>query len=294
MANCPRCNHKLKITDISQFCPKCGVNMRFVNFEDNFIREAKIAELSQASVQVKIKRLKASLIGSKLSIIRLCVALIPVLTLLIPSGSFSMRLPFIDSFDITLGALGIYSMFTSGGLNFLGIMCSSEIYGSMFTTVRLALFSYIGTAVFVIIVLLATILCFCSIKKMQKVIAGISFVGIAVSIVNIVFTSMAVKDMNNGAFSASFGFGTFAIILAFIIVAVVNIIVDKRGINVDYAEGSVERLEIWHKVKSGEIKIDDLPQPVVETEETRKIDAEIAKEEERFIKAQENKEGGED
>ena len=53
MANCPKCGHKLRLTDLSQFCPECGVNMRFVGFEENFYREAKYAELSQANVKVK-------------------------------------------------------------------------------------------------------------------------------------------------------------------------------------------------------------------------------------------------
>lgn len=294
MATCPKCNHKLKITDISQFCPECGVNMRFVNFEDNFIREAKIAELSQATVQVKIKRLKAALIGTKLNIVRLCVALLPVLALLLPAGAFGMKLPFSGAFDVTLGALGIYGMFTSGGLDLLGIMCASDHFGKMFSTVRLALFSYIGAAVFVVAVLLATILCFCSIKNMQKIISGISIGGIAVCIVNAVLTSIAVKTMNNGAFSASYGAGIFVLMAAFAVVVVINLILEKKGIPVEYAEGSLERLAIWKKVKAGEVAIDDLPQPVVETEETRKIEEEIAKEEAKFNEAKTKKEGEED
>ena len=42
----------------------------------------------------------------------------------------------------------------------------------------------------------------------------------------------------------------------------------------------MSRTEIYKKVKKGEINIDDLPQPVIETEETRKIEEEIRKEEE--------------
>ena len=55
MKNCPKCSRRLRITDISQFCPGCGVNMRFYNFEENFIREAKLAELSQAGLKVKLR-----------------------------------------------------------------------------------------------------------------------------------------------------------------------------------------------------------------------------------------------
>ena len=86
MANCPKCGHKLKLTDLSQFCPACGVNMRFVGFEENFYREAKYAELSQANVKVKFNRFKAAFVGSKLTIVRLCFALLPVLVPLFVSA----------------------------------------------------------------------------------------------------------------------------------------------------------------------------------------------------------------
>ena len=58
-----------------------------------------------------------------------------------------------------------------------------------------------------------------------------------------------------------------------------NIIIDKKGIDVVYDEGVEERVAVYRKYKNGEVSIDDLPQPVVETAETRKIDEEIAKEE---------------
>ena len=64
MAKCPKCGRKLRILDVSQFCPGCGVNMRFYNFEENFIREAKLAELSQAGLKVKLRNLKYSFSGS--------------------------------------------------------------------------------------------------------------------------------------------------------------------------------------------------------------------------------------
>ena len=78
MAKCPKCNARLHIYNVSQFCPKCGTNMRYVNFEENFLREAKIAELTQATVHVKVRRLKAAFVGGKLQILRLVFMLLPV------------------------------------------------------------------------------------------------------------------------------------------------------------------------------------------------------------------------
>ena len=63
MAKCPKCGKKLSIFDVSQFCPSCSVNMRFYNFEENFLREAKLAELSQAGLKVKLRNLRYSFSG---------------------------------------------------------------------------------------------------------------------------------------------------------------------------------------------------------------------------------------
>ena len=100
MSACPKCGKKLRIFDISQFCPACGVNMRFVNFEENFLREAKLAELSQAELKVKLRNLRYSFSGSKWITAKLVVMLLPVLSLLIPSGNFSVSMPFLTNMPL--------------------------------------------------------------------------------------------------------------------------------------------------------------------------------------------------
>lgn len=280
MAKCPKCGRKLHIYDVSQFCPGCGVNMRFYGFEETFFREAKLAELTQAGVHIKIRRLKAAFIGSKLCIARLVVMLLPIVALLVPNGSFSVTMPF-KSLNYAFGALGIYGMFTDGGFNYLMNMTSAELFGADFTAVRNALFVYASVALFGVFVLLFSILCFASYKNMQKVICVFAALGFADSVAAMfVVNGLEAKLAGSAMLSATKGFGLLVAALMFAAVFVVNLLLCIKGIPVEYAEGMLERNAIYKKVKSGEIKLDDLPQPVVETEETRKIDAEIAKEEE--------------
>ena len=59
--------------------------------------------------------------------------------------------------------------------------------------------------------------------------------------------------------------------IAFGIVFFVNFLIIKKGLNIQYKEGDLERIEIGKKIKSGELNLEDLPQPVVETAETREI-----------------------
>lgn len=290
MAKCPKCNARLHIYNVSQFCPKCGTNMRYVNFEENFLREAKIAELTQATVHVKVRRLKAAFVGGKLQILRLVFMLLPVAALLIPNGSFTIDLPYY-SHSVSFSVLGLYSVFTNGDFDYINAMCSSELFGEAFRELRTVIFLYALPVVFAIITLFTCLLCFISIKNMQKVICGAAACGAVSSIVSMVLIGRFSAAFSDSALlSASNGFGLIAAVLMFGVVIIVNALMQKKGIRVEYDEGMEERVAIYRKYKRGEVKIDDLPQPVVETEATRKIDEEIAKEEALFREKAEKEE----
>ena len=68
MANCPKFGKHLHVYNVSQYCPGCGVNINFYGYAERFTKEAKMSELSMANVHVKIRRIKAAYIGSKLAI----------------------------------------------------------------------------------------------------------------------------------------------------------------------------------------------------------------------------------
>lgn len=290
MAKCPKCGYKLKITDISQYCPKCGVNMTFCGFVENFEREAKIAELSQAGISCKIRRLKYALIGTKLSIARLVVMLLPVAAMLLPAASVEITLPYRSSaFDI--GILGLVSLFTGDDLNFILGMGGAPLGGEQFAALKIALFSFVGVALFAVFAVVTSILCFLSIKNMQKITSVFASLGIVSCIVSYVLIGKFVSGCGDCAvLNAKSGFGLFAVLAMFAVVLAVNLVLSIKGIKVEYNEGMQERAAIYKQVKAGKINIDDLPQPVVETAETRKIKEEILKEEEAFAqkKAGEN------
>ena len=290
MAKCPSCGHKLKLTDLSQFCPACGVNMRFVNFEENFYREAKYAELAQAGVKVKFRRFKAAFIGSRLTIIRLCAALLPVLALLVPNGSFTLMLPFYEK-KIDFSIMGLVSLFTGGDFGYVMQMAGSQRVGAAFAALKMALFGYLAVAAFAVFVLLASVLCFISIKNMQKVISVFACLGAAASVAALALIAVFGKVPDTadsiGILTGKGGFGLIAAIVAFAAVAVINLCLDKEGIPVEYAEGMEERARLYKELKAGKLDLDKLPQPIVETAETRKIDEEIAQERADYRKAHE-------
>ena len=285
MAHCPKCGTKLKLTDISQFCPSCGVNMRFVNFEENFYREAKYAELAQAQVRVKFRRFKGAFVGSRLTIVRLCISLLPLLTFLIPSGAFLLKLPFYEN-RIDFGIFGLIALFTGGDLGYVLGMTGSGLVGAAFSSLRTAVVSYLAVVFFAVAVLLASLLCFISIKNMQKIISAIAGLGAAATIVSeALILRFASVYASSPVVSGKSGFGLLVTVAAFIAVIIVNLLLDKKGVPVEYGEGMEERARLYRELKAGRIDLDSLPQPVVPTEETKKIDEEIAKEKEEYRKA---------
>ncbi len=285
MAKCPKCGHKLKIWNVSQFCPECKTNMRFYKFEEEFLRSAKIAELNQAAFHVKVRRLKASFIGSKLMIVRLVLSLLPLLMLLIPAGNFHFEMPY-KTVDFSVGLLGIVNLFMGSDLGTIMGMQGSAVAGAEFSAVFNAYLAYIVTAVFAIAVLLSTLLAFISIKNMQKVICTFSVLGIVSAIAAQIVTYIQVGSLKDTLFiTGSAGFGLYAVIVGFAVVFAINFIINKKGVPVEYDEGMTQRAEIYKEYKAGKVDIDELPQPVIETEETRKIDEEIRIEEEKAERA---------
>ncbi|MBQ6898838.1 MAG: zinc ribbon domain-containing protein [Clostridia bacterium] len=282
MSKCPKCGRKLRLTDISQFCPGCGVNMRFYNFEENFIREAKLAELSQAGLKVMLRNLRYSFSGSRLVTAKLIVMLLPLLSLLIPSGNITISLPFVTS-EAHFGILGIVNIVTGGSLNYIFEMCSSAVAGAEFTALRNALFGLVAVALLSVFCFLFSFFGFISIRNMQKITTVTAALGIIATVADIVLISVF-KSAAAGSviLTGSLGFGLVVTALMFVAVFTVNLLLWKNGIHPVYDEGVEERVRIYKEVKAGRINIDDLPQPVVETEATRKIDEAIAKEEAAF------------
>lgn len=291
MANCPKCGKHLHIYNVSQYCPECGANIKFYGFEENFYREAKLAELSQAGMHVKLKHLKAAYIGSKLTIARLIVMLLPAVAFLLPAVTYTLNMPFssvelgLDTANIhefSLSIMGLVALFTGGGLNYINMMTSSVV-AEPFIALRNVIIIYLIPIVFAVLVLLVSILCFISVKNIQKINCVLSLAGILSCVGTVAAIYLLAPEKKTELLSASTGYGLYLAALMFAVVFVVNFLIVKKGIPVEYAEGMEERVAIYKKYKAGEINLDDLPQPVVETQETRALEESIEKQEAELL-----------
>ena len=89
MANCPKCGARLKLTDWRPTCPHCGINLIYYGMEERLLEDADKAESEHAVFQKKLDRLKASFIGSPLTIIRIVLSLLPIGALMLPLANVS-------------------------------------------------------------------------------------------------------------------------------------------------------------------------------------------------------------
>ena len=277
MSECPKCKQKIGLLYLKQNCPHCGVNLRFCNFEENFYMDAKKAELYLSGINRFIAHLKASYIGSKLTVARLCVMLLPVCSFLVPYGKAVFSQPFLND-TVSLSALGLYGAYEDGYLPYLMSMTGGTASGRAFTLLACAVAALLLSAIAAVLIFFITVLCFLSVKKMHKVLAGTALTGAVLAVISFALTAaFAAAAGASGLISGSAYPGFLVTVACFAAVAVINILIGRQGLPIVYKEGDEERFAIAKKVKNGELRLEDLPQPIVETAETEKIRLEIEK-----------------
>lgn len=282
MSKCPHCDRELRLTDWKANCPGCGVNLMFYGFEERFYEDAKRSELSMAGMRAKMKRFKASFNGSTLAKMHLIVCALPLVTLLLPMGELRANLPFAGK-QWSAGLLGLVSAVMDGGLGEIpylqGMLDSGQ--SALFRVGLLLLGASILAAVMGVLVLLFSFFSFLSVKRMSTLTGVVSILGALVCAGGLAAGLLLRREsqaLGSAIYSGSMGFGAPLSFVLFGFTCAANLLLAKKGIPVTYAEGDFERAEIFKRVKRGEVKLADLPFPVVETEETREREAKIAEE----------------
>jgi len=273
MSNCPNCGRHLRITDWRPNCPQCGVNLMFYGFEDRFYEDAKRSELSLASTRVSVKQKKAAMKGNAAAKTRLFCCILPLVSLFIPWGALCANLPFVEKqwsagimtlINLVMGMMG-------GGTEDIGYLrgmlhsAQAPLFkAGVFMLLALVLAFVLSLAAFV-----ASMLSFIELRRGSLaaaiicVLGALDCVGGGIAVIMLRQSSAA---LNSPVFSGKIGLGAPAALAMFVFIGVLNFILYKKGVPVEYAEGDLERHEIYMKVKRGEVQLADLPFPVVVTE----------------------------
>lgn len=239
---CPKCNYKLKITDIKPECPKCGVNVMYYGIEDRLREEADKAEYNHALSQPKYDRLKFSLIGHPLSIVRLVLGLLPIVALLLPMGKIGYVLPYLDGAPKTVNFIEIVMFFVNNGLDFdlLTKLFGSELVG---TGMIMWAVSIVSLVLMVLVTLIGFFLLTLSAAKLG-IIRNIIFpsIGIVLATVSFVCYNLMISNLNEslpGIFTGSVNpLAYIAVVLVFIAMIAVNVVYKMKKIEVKYKDVS--------------------------------------------------------
>lgn len=127
MAKCPNCGRKLRIADWRPECPGCGVNLNYFNSNQRLLEEAEKAEIEHSHFQPRIDRAKAAFAGSKLTIVRIVLSLLPIGGLFLPlfrnsEGSHNV----LDVYKFVSGSEdvgGFLGSALSGNLTAVSLVC---------------------------------------------------------------------------------------------------------------------------------------------------------------------------
>lgn len=276
MANCPKCGRKLTIFDWKPNCPDCGVNLVYYGMEERLLDEADKAEAEHARLQKRIDRLKAAFIGSKLTIVRIILSVLPIATLLLPLCSVTYSGPFIEQTTTNINAIEIYNLVSSLDFDALFTMIGSSLLGTSFIGYAGALVCLLLSLVFVIVsLLLLTIACGRRGNARNLTLNGITIVLAVASIVFFNMFSSNISAVFPEFISGSIGFGIFVYIAALVALFVINLVIAKKGVNIKYKQcfvGGLPAEEYFELVEKGTDKavIREMMAKALDAKETKK------------------------
>lgn len=255
MAKCPKCGRKLTLFDWRPNCPGCGVNLVYYGMEERLLSEADAAEAEHAKLQKKIDRLKASFVGSKLTIIRIILSVIPIAALMLPLCSVTYSGPFIEQTTTSVNAITIYNLVSTLDFDALFTMIGSDLLGTSFIGYAGALVCLLLSLVLVIVSLVMLTLA-CSPKGNPRNITlnSITIILAAASAVLFTVFSNGITAVFPEFISGKLGVGIFVYIALLAALLILNIVIAKKGVNVKYKQcyvGGIPAEEYFELVANG-------------------------------------------
>ncbi len=251
MANCPKCNAKLRLFDWRPECPKCGVNMVYYGMEDRLLADAEKAEAEHAKFQKGLDRLKASAIGGPRQIARLILSILPVAGLFLDMlpvkqlalGSISLQnIPYYTEPDqvseFKIGILKVVEFFTDYfDFNNLLTLIKSPVVGKAFIFFALAIV-LLALSIVMGVVNFGRNLCSSKKSSCAKniIVSVLSMVLVIAS--GIIFGQFAsnINALFPEYISAAMGYGAFVTAALHLPVIIINVLLIKNPIVVKYKE----------------------------------------------------------
>lgn len=272
MAICPKCQKKLKIWHVSQYCPYCGTNIVFHSFETNFEKDKRVAEMSLADFRVKLEKAKKAYLSGWPQKLKIAACVLPLAGLFIPMGSAAADTA-LYSKSFTFWAMDlVYNGFMGEGyFNRFASLAGSPVFGEAAAAMRTAMLCCAAMAVCAVVILLTELFCFAGNKRTGVVITAFSVIGAGAAIAQRIFCGAAVKAAasSGGALTGSVNLLFVFPVLLFALAAFAAVLCLKKPPVVTVSEGDALRLSYREKLQKGEIELLEIPSPIYESEEEK-------------------------
>ncbi len=239
--------------------------------ESELMRDAKRTELEGAAARMVIARIKAAFIGSKAAIARIVITLCAVAVLLLSFGSVKITVPFCER-TLSAGLLGVILGLKDGILQDVPDYLHSAIFAQYTKAFLLPAGVFAALLLLGAVIFAVYLISFLKLEKLTRFIRGASLAGAAIALLGqIAVLIMAFVKPLPASPAAQFhvGWGGFAAAVVWLAMFFINHIMLKSGIEPTYRENDVKRRELLKQVRAGDVNIDSLPLPVLESEEER-------------------------
>ena len=235
MANCPKCGYKLKFTDWKPNCPKCGVNLNYYGLEEKLQEEADEAEVEHARIQKKIDRLKASFVGSPLTIARIFLSVIPLGLLMLPLCKISYTGPGFGASGESINVLKVYNNVSSLDFDSLFVLMRSGLVGKGFVCYLASIITLLLSAVMILISLIALTMAMGKKGNIRNITNNTISISLAIaSAVLFIIFSKNIHSVFPDLFSGSLAFGAFLYIGSIAVLLGLNIYLAIHKVEVKY------------------------------------------------------------
>ncbi len=248
MADCPKCNKHLKLSDWKQNCPYCGANVVVYDLQERLMKEADKAEVQYYYFQMKVDRLKAAFIGSKLSVVRIFTSLLPIAALFLPIVKVKLSAP-LPEHSGNLGILDIYNMLENLNLGAIGALIGNKQTSAAAVLFTLSIAFLLLSVVVMLVHFLCLMISYSKHGKKRSYILDILFI-----ILPVLSMIMFVAMPKNSFASGTLGIGSLIYVLLTVLNFVTDILVYRENIEIKHAQcyvGGIPIEEYFRMVDEG-------------------------------------------
>ena len=241
--------------------------------EEDLARDAKKTELEFASARYLLAKLKAAFLQGKASLLRLIFLVLSVAALLLPHYNISFSFPW-WSYDISVGALGIYNMISDSIWQIFPALGNIGAGKGIFLLTVCSLILLLVTALCIIFCIFAWIFSFVNIRKSAIVSVIFTGIGMLSQLSGFVLSVIAVNLSGTiEHISIKPLFGGLLGLAMLLGVLISSIMLTAAQPQITLSDADKQRIEIKNKLKNGEITLDELPVPIIAEEKKKEAES---------------------